>query len=163
MYKTIFRVISMFLLAWFAFVAGAMAYAAIRGRRSVAQDPAADELDLVATFSELDFRSTSSAFRGGSVTTMFAGGVLDLRGATLDPAGATLRVMAMFGGGSLVVPEGWNVETKLKGLGGAGDGRSRVDRPADAPTLRLVGTAIFGGWAITTEADDGGELEGASA
>jgi hypothetical protein len=38
-----------------------------------------------------------------------------------------------------------------------------VDRPADAPTLRLVGTAIFGGWAITTEADDGGELEGASA
>jgi hypothetical protein len=163
MYKTIFRVISMILLGWFAFVAAAMAFAAIKGRRAVAQDPAADEVHLVATFAEMDFRSTSGAFRGGTVTTWFAGGVLDLRGATLDPAGATLRVNALFGGGNLVVPGSWNVETKVTGLGGVGDGRSAVDRPADAPTLRLVGTAMFGGWGITSEPDDEGELEGASA
>lgn len=163
MFKTVFRVISMILLGWFAFVAGAMAYAAIKGRRTAAQDPAADEVDLVATFSQLDFRSTSGAFRGGSVTTMFGGGVLDLRGATLDPAGATLRVNAIFGGGNLVVPEGWSVETKLKGIGGAGGRRAKTDRPADAPRLRLEGTVVFGGWGITSDADDEKELEGASA
>ncbi len=163
MYKTIFRIIGMILLGWFAFMAAAMAFAAIKGRRATAPDPGADEVDLVATYSELDFRSTSGAFRGGSVTTWFGGGVLDLRGATLDPAGATLRVNAMFGGGNLVVPEGWNVETRLKGLGGAGDGRSKVDRPDDAPTLRIEGVALFGGWAITSEPADQKELEGASA
>jgi len=163
MYKTIFRVISMILLGWFAFVAAAMAFAAIKGRRAVAQDPGADDVDLVATFSELDFRSTSSAFRGGSVTTWFGGGVLDLRGATLDPAGATLRVNALFGGGNLVVPEGWNVETRITGLGGVGDGRPKIGRPADAPTLRFEGVAMFGGWGITSEPDDEKELEGASA
>jgi hypothetical protein len=118
------------------------------GASAVAQDPDADDVDLVATSSELDFRSTSSAFRGGSVTTWFGGGVLDLRGATLDPAGATLRVNALFGGGNLVVPEGWNVETRITGLGGVGDGRPKIGRPADAPTLRFEGVATFGGWGI---------------
>ena len=41
--------------------------------------------------------------RGHPVPT---GGTLDLRDATLDPAGATLRASALFGGGNLIVPEG---------------------------------------------------------
>jgi hypothetical protein len=44
-----------------------------------------------------------------------------------------------------------------------GDGRPEAERPADAPTLRLEGTAMFGGWGITSEPDDEEELEGASA
>jgi hypothetical protein len=163
MYKTIFRVISMILLGWFAFIVAAMAFAAIKGRRAVAQDPGADEIDLVASFAPLHFRSTSGAFRGGTVTTWFGGGTLDLRDATLDPAGATLRVNALFGGGNLVVPEAWNVPTKVVGLGGVGDGRPKADRPDDAPTLRFEGAAIFGGWGITSEPADQDELEGASA
>jgi predicted membrane protein len=163
MFKKIFGVISLVLLGWFAFMVAAMAFAAIKGRRAVEQDPAADEVDLVATFGELDFRSTSAAFRGGTVTTWFGGGTLDLRGATLDPGGATLRVNALFGGGNLVVPDEWNVKTKITGIGGVGDGRPEVERPADAPTLRLEGTAMFGGWGITSEPDDEEELEGASA
>ena len=90
--------------------------------------------------------------------------MLDLRGATLDPAGATLRASAMFGGGLLVVPETWNVETRIVGIGGVGDGRPKVERPADAPTLRFEGTAIFGGWGISSEAPDAAAREtGASA
>jgi len=163
MFKKIFGVVSLVLLGWFAFMAAAMAFAAIKGRRAVAQDPAADEVDLVATFGELDFRSSSGAFRGGTVTTWFGGGTLDLRGATLDPEGATLRVSALFGGGNLVVPETWDVQTKITGIGGVGDGRPKVERAADAPTLRLEGMAMFGGWGITSEPDDDEELEGASA
>ena len=164
MFKVLFRVISAVLLAWFAFMVGAAVFAALKGQRAVAQDPAADEIDLVTTFGQLDFSSTSGAFRGGGVTTWFGGGTIDLRGATLDPAGATLRINAMFGGGNLVVPDAWNVEVKIAPIfGGVGDGRPKGDRPADAPTLRLEGKAIFGGWGITSAPADREELEGASA
>ena len=122
----------------------------MKRRDVVAPDPAADEVDLVASFGPLEFHSESGAFRGGSVTTMFGGGEVDLRDATLDPAGATLQIKTLFGGGNLVVPESWNVETKLVGIGGVGDGRPKIERPADAPTLRLEGTTVFGGWGITS-------------
>ncbi len=149
--KLLFRALSFLLLGWFLFMIGAAVYAATRRRETTTPDPAADEVDLVATFAPLDFRSESGAFRGGTVTTMFGGGQVDLRHATLAPGGATLRMNALFGGGNLVVPETWNVETSLKGIGGAGDGRPMADRPEDAPTLRIEGTAIFGGWGISSE------------
>ena len=147
---TILRAIGVLLVAWFTFMIGAAIYAAVKRRDVLPPDPAADEVDLVASFGPLEFHSESGAFRGGTVTTMFGGGEVDLRDATLDPAGATLQIKTLFGGGNLVVPESWNVETKLVGIGGVGDGRPKIDRPADAPTLRLEGTNVFGGWGITS-------------
>jgi hypothetical protein len=146
----ILRAISALLFAWFVFMIGAAIYAALKRRDVELPDPTADEVDLVASFGPLEFHSESSAFRGGSVTTMFGGGELDLRGATLDPAGATLQIKTLFGGGNLVVPETWNIETNLSGIGGIGDARPQVERPVDAPTLRLEGTNVFGGWGITS-------------
>lgn len=157
--KRLFRILSMLLLGWAAFVAVAAILAARKRRETVEQDPAADEIDLVASFGPLEFHSEAGRFRGGTVTTWFGGGQLDLRDATLDPEGATLRMNALFGGGNLVVPETWNVETHLVGIGGVGDGRPKVERPADAPTLRLEGTAIFGGWGITSEPASNGHEE----
>ncbi|MEO5964872.1 MAG: hypothetical protein ABIR11_05350 [Candidatus Limnocylindrales bacterium] len=148
------RILAAILFGWFLFMLSAMALAAIKRRDVVAQEPDADEVDLVASFGPLDFRSTASAFRGGRVETWFGGGVVDLRQATLDPMGATLEVNALFGGGNLVVPEDWNVETHISGIGGVGDGRTKLDRGPDAPTLRLEGTAIFGGWGITSSPED---------
>ena len=75
---------------------------------------------------------------------------MDLRDAQLDPAGATLEINALFGGGNLVVPEDWKVETSVIGIGGVGDGRPKYEREPDAPTLRVEGKAIFGGWGITS-------------
>jgi hypothetical protein len=150
MLKAIQRAISLLLLGWAAFIAASAIYAIVRRRDAQPVDPAADEVDLVANFSPLEFHSESGAFRGGTVTTMFGGGELDLRDAKLDPAGATLRVNALFGGGNLVVPDTWNVETRVIGIGGVGDGRPKVERATDAPTLHLEGTAIFGGWGITS-------------
>lgn len=148
--KAITRALGMVLLGWFVFMIGAAVYAAMKRRDAAPQDPAADEVNLVANFEPLEFRSESGRFRGGTVTTMFGGGELDLRDATLDPDGATLHLNALFGGGNLIVPETWNVESKLAGIGGVGDGRPRIERSLDAPTLRLEGTAIFGGWAVTS-------------
>jgi predicted membrane protein len=152
MLKAISRLLLVAFAAWFSFLIVALIVAATKRRDAVPQDPAADEVDLVATFAPLAFRSESQAFRGGTVTTWFGGGTVDLRDAVLDPAGATIHANALFGGGSLIVPETWNVETKLVGIGGAGDARPRIDRSADAPTLRLEGTALFGGWGVMSEA-----------
>lgn len=146
------RLASFLLFTWFLFMIGAVVFAKAKGREATTPEPDADEIDLVATFSPMDFRSTASSFRGGSVTTWFGGGTLDLRGATLDPAGATLRTSALFGGGNLIVPADWRVETHLVGVGGAGDGRPGGNPPEGAPTLRLEGTTIFGGFGITAVA-----------
>jgi hypothetical protein len=149
------RAVGLTLVAWFAFVFTSLAFAASRRRTDVAPtDPAADEIDLNATLGPLEFRSEATAFRGGRVTTWFGGGVVDLRGATLAPEGATIETSTLFGGGSLIVPDEWTVETHVVGIGGVGDGRPTIERSVDAPTLRLEGVTLFGGWGITSRPAD---------
>ena len=158
MLGTLGRLVAAVLFGWFVFVLAAMGLALLKRRDVVPPAPDADEVDLVASFGPLDYRSTASAFRGGRVETWFGGGTVDLRQATLDPMGATIEVNALFGGGNLVVPDDWQVETKVAGIGGVGDGRTQRDRSPDAPRLRVEGVALFGGWGITSEpADERGE------
>jgi len=145
------RVVASLFAALLVFVAGAAVYAKVAGRESTMPEPDADEIDLVATFGPMEYHSTAASFRGGTVTTWFGGGTVDLRNATLDPAGATIRTSTLFGGGNLIVPDDWRVETALVGIGGAGDGRPSGNPPAGAPTLRLEGLALFGGWGVSSE------------
>jgi hypothetical protein len=146
------RALALLLLGWFVFVFGAIVYAMLMGRGSTTPEPDADEIDLVATFGPVAFESTSQAFRGGSVTTWFAGGTVDLRKARLAPEGATIRTSALFGGGNLVVPDDWRVETNVVPVfGTVGEARPDGNPPAGGPTLRLEGVAIFGGWGVTAE------------
>jgi hypothetical protein len=129
------------------------AIAAQRAKRDFVpiDDPEANEIRLAAIFGPLSFRSTAASFRGGTVDFRFGGGVIDLREAVLDPAGARLDVMAFFGGGQILVPEGWRVTTRVMGIGGAGDARPRIEREEDAPHLTIEGTAIFGGFGVASE------------
>jgi len=153
MFTLIRRVFAGLLLAWFGFVMFSVATAVRRKQAAPVMPPAedADDFDLVTVFDELNFRSTAHALRHATVETRFGGGVLDLREATLDPAGAILEVTSIFGGGQLIVPETWRVTTAVKGIGGVGDGRPARDLPADAPHLTIEGVAMFGGWGITSE------------
>lgn len=134
-------------------IVGAIAAISMRGKLSPTEttDPAADEIVAVAIFGPLAFRSRAGAFRGGTLDCWYGGGALDLREATLDPAGAHLRVRAVFGGGQILVPETWRVTTTARGLGGMTDGRPTADRPIDAPELTIDGTLLFGGFAILSE------------
>jgi hypothetical protein len=152
MFGRLAKAASLLLFGWFVFVMGAVLYAKVLGRESTSPEPDADEIDLVTSFGELKYVSTATSFRGGEVTTWFGGGILDLRGAQLDPAGATLRTQTVFGGGNLIVPADWRVETKIVPIfGGAADGRPDGNRPEGGPTLRIEGVAVFGGWGITAE------------
>jgi hypothetical protein len=136
-------------------VIAAIAAVAMRSRLPRIDDPDANEVNLVAIFEPLAFASHASAFRGGTVDMWYGGGVIDLRGATLDPAGATLRIRTIFGGAQLVVPETWKVTTRAASIfGGIGDARPGGELPVDAPRLTLDGLAFFGGLGITSEVSD---------
>ena len=69
---------------------------------------------------------------------------------TLCPApGAELDVFAAFGGVEVTVPEGWNVVTRgLPLFGGIENATAKEPVPADAPTLAVNATVLFGGLEI---------------
>jgi hypothetical protein len=127
------------------------------------EDEAADEMTAVGVLGPMYFRSTAPALRRATIECWFGGGVVDLRDAQLDPAGARLEVRAVFGGAQVVVPETWQVELRVAGIGGAGDGRPKIERAVDAPVLTIEGLAIFGGFGVTSELSesDAARLESA--
>ena len=142
-------------ILWAGFMvsmAGA-AVAALSMKRRIMPNasPDADEVTLVAIFEPIAFESRATSFRGGRAELWYGGGIIDLRRATLDPAGATLHVRAVFGGAQVLVPESWQVTTRVMGIGGAGDGRPRTDRSADAPRLTIEGTSFFGGLGVASD------------
>jgi hypothetical protein len=99
-------------------MAGAAAAALAAKQRIVPiDDPEADEVALVAIFAPVMFHSTATAFRGGTLDCWYGGGIVDLRDATLDPAGAHLEVKAVFGGAQILVPSSWRVESSVSGVG----------------------------------------------
>jgi hypothetical protein len=144
------RLLRLVVLGWIAaWMAGVIGAIAVKRRTVVHDDPDADEVVLAAIFGPLEFASTSRRFRGGTVETWFGGGDIDLRDAVLDPAGADLRLRAVFGGGQIIVPASWRVTVAMRGLGGIGDERSTDEEEPDGPELRIDAVVLFGGYGIT--------------
>ena len=145
-------VIRLAIVAWIATLVAAV-IGAVRAKREAPPlpDTADDEIHLQSVFEGLDFRSTATAFRGGTLVCWFGGGNLDLRDATLDRMGARLEVRAIFGGGSILVRDEWNVSVRVVGIGGAADARPAADRDLGAPTLTIEGMALFGGFGVVSE------------
>jgi hypothetical protein len=127
--------------------------AAVAKRQMISSGTETDnEFDLVTIFDGTDFASTAPAFRRGSVLTWYGGGQIDLRGATLDPAGAELNVRALFGGVQVIVPETWRVEQRIGAfLGGVSDSREKIEGQESGPVLRLDGWAAFCGIDVKSE------------
>jgi hypothetical protein len=134
-----------------ASIIGAVAARAAKRQIVPVDAPDADEIRLAAIFEPMSFRSLAKSFRGGTVDCWYGGGVIDLRDATLDPAGARLEVRAIFGGAQILVPDTWRVSSKIVGIGGLGDGRPRVELAADAPHLTIEGIAILGGFGVMSD------------
>ena len=134
-----------------ASIIGAIAARAAKQHIALVDAPDDDEIRLAAIFEPMSFRSLAKSFRGGTVDCWFGGGVIDLREATLDPAGARLEVRAIFGGGQILVPDTWRVSSKIIGIGGLGDGRPRRELAEDAPSLTILGVAVFGGFGVMSE------------
>jgi hypothetical protein len=132
-------------------VATIVAAVRIRSRFTPITDPTADDIALFGLFSSVGFASRATQFRGGVVELWYAGAVIDLRGATLAPEGATLRIRNVFAGGQLIAPESWRVVVQTQGMAGVDDGADSFSQDPDAPTLNVEFVNLFGGFQITSE------------
>ena len=149
------RVIALFVALATLFGMGSAAVAAVTKRRvETTKDPTSNEPTAASVFAGERFESRAPALRGGRVITWFAGHDVDLRGATIDPSGATLDLRTMYGGTQVAIPEGWRVESHVRSLfGGTQVDVHDADLPADAPLLQLRGFSLFGGVRVTTSPD----------
>jgi hypothetical protein len=138
-------------------VAGVAAAQALKERIVRRENPMDDEVALAAILEPVTFRSSATSFRGGTLDCWYGGGVVDLRGATLAPEGATLRLRTIFGGAQVLVPDAWRIETAVSGIGGVGDNRPAQGRADDAPVLRLEGLTLFGGIGVSSATNEGTE------
>ena len=138
-------------LFWLVMTGAAIAAVVMKRQLVAVEDEDADEVHVVSIFGPMAFHSRAAAFRGGTVDCWYGGGVVDLRDATLDPAGATLTVRAIFGGGQILVPDGWRVESSVSGIGALRDMRVASARADDAPRLTIDGIVVFGGFGVTAD------------
>ena len=125
--------------------------ASILLRRTQVGSPAGtdddDTVRAMGIFGGPELNSTSQRFARASLTAVFGGVTLDLRGARPDPGGATVTATAAFGGIDIIVPHGWRIVTGGTPIFGAVADKTEAagDLPTDAPVLRVDGLAIFGG------------------
>lgn len=149
------RLIRLVVVGWIAsMIVGAIA--AMKAKQAIGpdSDASADSFTVSAIFGPLAYRSTATQLREGRLECWYGGGVLDLRGATLAPEGATLQVRAIFGGGQILVPADWRVVTSVRGLGGVQDARPAQGRPDVALELTIEGLVFAGGFAVMSDLDD---------
>lgn len=104
-----------------------------------------DIVDYFTIFSAIENTNYSKNFKGGKLSAVFAGIELDLRDAEIEGKTAVISVTAVFGGIEIIVPPHWNVEVKATPILGGVEKNTKYNRDEDAPTLKIDGTAIFGG------------------
>ena len=120
----------------------------IFGRGLGSTTEAGDRVNSFNVFSGSEIASHSKQFQGGSISAVFGGAEVDLRD-TVPAPDAALDVFAAFGGVEVTVPEGWNVVTRgLPLFGGIDNATAKEPVPADAPTLAVNATVLFGGLEI---------------
>jgi predicted membrane protein len=126
------------------FFGASMVWRGVRGTPHVASTDANSTLSALAVLGGMNRGNNSRSFRGGDVTAVLGGCVIDLRQAAIDGE-AVLDVFAMWGGIELRVPEDWTVISRvIPFLGGVED---KTRAPQEAGTHRLIvrGFAIMGG------------------
>ena len=122
----------------------------VLARRRTVGDATSDEFELAGYLGGAQRTSTAASLRRG-VVRVFCGGVdLDLREATLGPAGATLELSAVWGGVNVTVPRSWRVLVENRSTLGGVDAHVTPgeELPDDAPLLRVLVSARLGGVAI---------------
>jgi hypothetical protein len=108
-----------------------------------------DRLNKQVTFSGMDFRIESQAWKGGTLGVTAGGVGIDLRNARLAPEGALLDVRVVMGGVDIRVPDTWQIQCDVTPLlGGADDLTRSAQGSTGAPVLRLVGTVTLAGLSI---------------
>jgi hypothetical protein len=129
-------------------VGGAVIYRAVTGRRLLGMQSkdseASDEVvDITAILGGFDRRITTPNFRGGEVTAVMGGCMLDLRGSSIE-GDAVINVFVLMGGITLKVPPDWSVALNGTPIMGGFDEKT-ITAPNSNKRLVIRGYAIMGG------------------
>ena len=98
-----------------------------------------------AVFSSDDVKIEQDAFSQGRITAVFGGSEMDLTGAKIAGNTCTVDCTIIFGGGSVIIPSNWRVDTSSLAcvFGGVDTKKGGVSEPE--VTLFLSGLILFGG------------------
>jgi len=115
-----------------------------RGGFQASTPESGDLIDIDASFSAINQRCDSRAFKGGRISSTFGAVELDLTQAAIHGAEARLDLSARFAGITLRVPRDWQVVLDVaSGFGGVEDETTPPLTPG--PRLLVRGEVIFGG------------------
>ena len=106
-----------------------------------------DQLDTVAIFGSVKKNIISKDFKGGEVTCVFGGAVINLSQADINGK-VELEVNTVFGGAKIIVPQNWEIQTSelVTVMGGIDDKRPQQNTAMSSDKiLVLKGSAVFGG------------------
>jgi Predicted membrane protein (DUF2154). len=103
-----------------------------------------DTVNYSAVLGSMEVSNNSVNLRGGTVSAVFGGATLDLRGA-VPMDGAVIEANAVFGGVKLYLPQ--NCRLQVNGVPFLGGCECTAQRPNDPalPLLTIRYTAVFGG------------------
>ena len=110
----------------------------------VAPADEAGRIDVTAILGGFDRRVHSQDFRGGEVTAVMGGCVLDMRGASIAAGEAVVNVFAFWGGVTIKCPPDWTVVLQGTPIMGGFDEKT-VAPPDASKRLVIRGYAIMGG------------------
>ncbi len=108
-----------------------------------------DSDDIAVFFSGTETSNRSKNYKGGKVSALFGGAMLDLRDAKLSGE-ATLDVFTFCGGVELRVPRDWKVIVKATSIAGGVENKAQGNDDDKAPVLVLTGSVLLGGVEIKT-------------
>jgi hypothetical protein len=103
-----------------------------------------------ALFSNIERCDRSVMPRATRVEAIFGNAELDLRQTTFAPGVTEIHVKAIFGSIEIGVPADITVEVHGSAIFGNFEGATRATADPDAPTLRIVGSAIFASVVVKT-------------
>jgi hypothetical protein len=106
--------------------------------------------------SELMLHIFSGSNRGGPwraareirMVNVFGGGELDFSEATFSAATTRIKMFCLFGGATVLVPEGVNTVSRALCIFGGVDNRGATSTLPSAPTIQIEGFMLFGGVSV---------------
>ncbi len=111
-----------------------------------------DRIDEVAILTSCRKFVTSQNFKGGRVTTILGGGIIDLTGAKLAEGDNVIEFTSIMGGMTFRVPQDWKVIVNVHSIFGGFEDKRRFFRqvePKGNATLIIKGTVLMGGGTVT--------------
>ncbi len=104
-----------------------------------------DELDETVIFSSVSRKIDTEDFKGGKFVSIFGEGKLDLSKAKSESKVINMEIVSIFGSAKVAVPKNWKVSSEGVGVFGGYENNTTDSEKEKTVTLKIRGSAIFGG------------------